>query len=99
MALERTPDPCMHACMHGAACTVPRCHMLQVQTLCHVLHMPHGAMVLTSCAAASAAAEFWCRYVRYLEAIGSQENAEGAVQRATLVYCKARPEMHLFAAR
>jgi pre-mRNA-processing factor 39 len=44
-------------------------------------------------------AEFWCRYVRYLEGIGSVENAEGAVQRATLVYCKKRPEMHLFAAR
>jgi hypothetical protein len=77
--------------------------MLHVQP--HRLHDPYAALchvadgVRFTAAAAAAAAEFWCRYVRCLEALGSHENAEGAVQRATLVYCKARPEMHLFAAR
>lgn len=44
------------------------------------------------------AAEFWQRYVRWLEA-NSPEAAEGALQRAVLLHCKRRAELLLFAAR
>lgn len=42
-------------------------------------------------------AEFWVRYVRYLESF-DQPASKAALERAILVYCKRRPEMHLFAA-
>ncbi|CAD7699800.1 unnamed protein product [Ostreobium quekettii] len=41
--------------------------------------------------------EFWKRYVRYLEA-NDLKLARGALQRATLVYCKRKADMHLFSA-
>lgn len=43
-------------------------------------------------------AEFWMRYVLWLEA-NSSDTALSALQRATLVYCKRKPEMHVFSAR
>lgn len=43
--------------------------------------------------------EFWERYVRFLQSKGMKEEATGALQRATTVYCRTRPEIHVFAAR
>ena len=42
--------------------------------------------------------EFWQRYVRYLEARGDEAGAKAALDRGVLVFCKRRPEMHMFAA-
>lgn len=44
-------------------------------------------------------AEFWERYVRWLESGGRLEEADHALARGVGVFCKAHPEMHLFAAR
>eukprot|EP00967_Tisochrysis_lutea_P058527 scaffold74463_cov25-Tisochrysis_lutea.AAC.1 len=44
-------------------------------------------------------AEFWERYVRWLEGKGMEAEARGALQRQVEVFCKTRPEAHLFAAR
>ncbi len=44
-------------------------------------------------------AEFWERYVRWLEGKGMEAEARGALQREVETSCKTRPEAHLFAAR
>ena len=46
----------------------------------------------------SGAAEYWERYVRYLETSQDVPGARAALQRATLVHCKAQAEVHLFSA-
>ncbi|PIN14708.1 mRNA processing protein [Handroanthus impetiginosus] len=43
--------------------------------------------------------EYWIRYVLCMEASGSMELAENALARATQVFVKRQPEIHLFAAR
>ncbi|CAA7390579.1 unnamed protein product [Spirodela intermedia] len=43
--------------------------------------------------------EYWTRYVLCMEASGSLELANNALARATQVFVKKRPEIHLFAAR
>ncbi|XP_031482561.1 pre-mRNA-processing factor 39-1 isoform X1 [Nymphaea colorata] len=43
--------------------------------------------------------EFWIRYVLCMEANGSMELAINALARATQVFVKRQPEIHLFAAR
>ncbi|XP_074575508.1 pre-mRNA-processing factor 39-1-like isoform X3 [Curcuma longa] len=43
--------------------------------------------------------EFWIRYVLCMEASGSMELAYNALARATQVFVKKQPEIHLFAAR
>ncbi|XP_071919102.1 pre-mRNA-processing factor 39-1 isoform X3 [Coffea arabica] len=43
--------------------------------------------------------EYWIRYVRCMEASGSMDLAENALARATQVFVKRQPEIHLFAAR
>ncbi|KAL4588018.1 hypothetical protein LXL04_000896 [Taraxacum kok-saghyz] len=43
--------------------------------------------------------EFWMRYVSCMEASGSMDLAENALARATQVFVKRQPEIHLFAAR
>ncbi|KAG1361886.1 pre-mRNA-processing factor 39 [Cocos nucifera] len=43
--------------------------------------------------------EFWIRYVLCMEASGSMELANNALARATRVFVKKQPEIHLFAAR
>ncbi|XP_078427792.1 tetratricopeptide repeat (TPR)-like superfamily protein isoform X2 [Wolffia australiana] len=43
--------------------------------------------------------EFWIRYMLCMEASGSLELANNALARATQVFVKKRPEIHIFAAR
>ncbi|XP_073318022.1 pre-mRNA-processing factor 39-1-like isoform X3 [Primulina huaijiensis] len=43
--------------------------------------------------------EYWIRYVLCMEASGSMELADNALARATQVFVKRQPEIHLFAAR
>ncbi|KAL1834866.1 hypothetical protein ACET3Z_004517 [Daucus carota] len=43
--------------------------------------------------------EYWIRYILRMEARGSTDLAENALARATQVFVKRRPEIHLFAAR
>lgn len=43
--------------------------------------------------------EYWIRYVLCMEASGSMELAINALTRATQVFVKKQPEIHLFAAR
>nr|AEF01213.1 PRP39 [x Doritaenopsis hybrid cultivar] len=43
--------------------------------------------------------EYWIRYVLCMEASGSMELAINALARATQVFVKKQPEIHLFAAR
>lgn len=43
-------------------------------------------------------ADFWARYVRFLEGQDAAA-AERALKRATGLFCQQRPEMHLFAAQ
>ncbi|KAL8055272.1 hypothetical protein ABFS82_04G045800 [Erythranthe guttata] len=43
--------------------------------------------------------EYWIRYVLCMETSGSMEVAENALARATQVFIKRQPEIHLFAAR
>ncbi|KAI3943912.1 hypothetical protein MKW92_025835 [Papaver armeniacum] len=43
--------------------------------------------------------EFWIRYVLSMEAKGSMDLANNALARATQVFVKRQPEIHLFAAR
>ncbi|XP_074334416.1 pre-mRNA-processing factor 39-1 isoform X2 [Apium graveolens] len=43
--------------------------------------------------------EYWIRYILDMEARGSIDLAENALARATQVFVKRRPEIHLFAAR
>ncbi|XP_042026840.1 pre-mRNA-processing factor 39-like isoform X2 [Salvia splendens] len=43
--------------------------------------------------------EFWIRYVLCMEASGSMELVENALARATQVFVKRQPEIHLFAAQ
>ncbi|GFP82959.1 pre-mRNA-processing factor 39 [Phtheirospermum japonicum] len=43
--------------------------------------------------------EYWIRYVLCMEASGSVELAENALARATQVFVKRQPEIHIFAAR
>ncbi|XP_073063574.1 pre-mRNA-processing factor 39-1-like isoform X6 [Primulina eburnea] len=42
---------------------------------------------------------YWIRYVLCMEAIGSMELSDNALARATQVFVKRQPEIHLFAAR
>ena len=42
-------------------------------------------------------AEFWERYVRWLEGQSCIPEANGALQRATITFCRSRPEIHMFA--
>ncbi|KAJ8443970.1 hypothetical protein Cgig2_020816 [Carnegiea gigantea] len=42
--------------------------------------------------------EFWIRYILCMEASGSNELADNALARATQVFVKRQPEIHLFAA-
>ncbi|KAK3405181.1 hypothetical protein EUGRSUZ_K01429 [Eucalyptus grandis] len=42
--------------------------------------------------------EYWIRYVKCMEAHGSMDLAENALIRATQVFVKRQPEIHLFAA-
>ncbi|KAK4785958.1 hypothetical protein SAY86_002647 [Trapa natans] len=42
--------------------------------------------------------EYWIRYVKCMEAHGSMELAENALIRATQVFVKRQPEIHLFSA-
>ncbi|XP_073150895.1 pre-mRNA-processing factor 39-1-like isoform X2 [Henckelia pumila] len=44
-------------------------------------------------------AEYWIRYVLCMEARGSMELADNALARATQIFVKRQPEIHLFAAR
>ncbi len=44
-----------------------------------------------------APSEFWERYVRWLEAQGYKDEATAALHRATVIFCRGRPEIHLFA--
>lgn len=41
--------------------------------------------------------DFWKRYVRYMEK-SDVERARGILERATIVHCKAKVDLHLFAA-
>ncbi|XP_052211283.1 pre-mRNA-processing factor 39-1 isoform X2 [Diospyros lotus] len=43
--------------------------------------------------------EYWIRYVLCMEASGSMDLANNALERATQVFVKRQPEIHLFAAR
>ncbi|PIA36235.1 hypothetical protein AQUCO_03400267v1 [Aquilegia coerulea] len=43
--------------------------------------------------------EYWVRYVLCMEASGSMDLANNALTRATQVFVKRQPEIHLFAAR
>ncbi|GAB4841260.1 hypothetical protein Ancab_021992 [Ancistrocladus abbreviatus] len=43
--------------------------------------------------------EYWIRYILCMEASGSMELADNALARATQVFVKRQPEIHLFAAR
>ncbi|GMJ09042.1 hypothetical protein like AT1G04080 [Hibiscus trionum] len=43
--------------------------------------------------------EYWIRYVLCMEASGSMDLADNALLRATQVFVKRQPEIHLFAAR
>ncbi|VVA89898.1 unnamed protein product [Arabis nemorensis] len=43
--------------------------------------------------------EYWIRYVLSMEASGSMDLADNALARATQVFVKRQPEIHLFAAR
>ncbi|XP_016466924.1 pre-mRNA-processing factor 39-1 [Nicotiana tabacum] len=43
--------------------------------------------------------EFWIRYVSCMETSGSLDLADNALARATQVFVKRQPEIHLFAAR
>ncbi|GFZ20190.1 tetratricopeptide repeat (TPR)-like superfamily protein [Actinidia rufa] len=43
--------------------------------------------------------EYWIRYVLCMEASGSMDLANNALARATQVFVKRQPEIHLFAAR
>ncbi|XP_022728461.1 pre-mRNA-processing factor 39-like isoform X1 [Durio zibethinus] len=43
--------------------------------------------------------EYWIRYVLCMEASGSMDLADNALARATQVFVKRQPEIHLFAAR
>ncbi|CAN0897662.1 Pre-mRNA-processing factor 39-1 [Linum grandiflorum] len=43
--------------------------------------------------------EYWMRYVLCMEACGSMDIAENALVRATEVFVKRQPDIHLFAAR
>ncbi|KAK6239015.1 hypothetical protein QUC31_004484 [Theobroma cacao] len=43
--------------------------------------------------------EYWIRYVLCMEASGSMDLADNALVRATQVFVKRQPEIHLFAAR
>ncbi|XP_058094873.1 pre-mRNA-processing factor 39-1-like isoform X3 [Magnolia sinica] len=43
--------------------------------------------------------EYWIRYILCMEASGSMELANNALARATQVFVKRQPEIHLFAAR
>ncbi|XP_057507970.1 pre-mRNA-processing factor 39-1-like isoform X2 [Actinidia eriantha] len=43
--------------------------------------------------------EYWIRYVLCMEACGSMDLANNALARATQVFVKRQPEIHLFAAR
>ncbi|KAK4762621.1 hypothetical protein SAY86_008389 [Trapa natans] len=42
--------------------------------------------------------EYWIRYVKCMEAYGCMELAENALIRATQIFVKRQPEIHLFAA-
>ncbi len=44
-------------------------------------------------------AEFWERYVRWLDGKGMEAEADAALQRASNIFCRTRPELFLFAAR
>lgn len=43
--------------------------------------------------------EYWIRYVLCMEAVGSLDIANNALARATQVFVKRKPEIHLFAGR
>ncbi|CAK9162169.1 unnamed protein product [Ilex paraguariensis] len=43
--------------------------------------------------------EYWIRYILCMEATGSMDLADNALTRATQVFVKKSPEIHLFAAR
>ncbi|GLU07813.1 hypothetical protein SLE2022_247590 [Rubroshorea leprosula] len=43
--------------------------------------------------------EYWIRYILCMEANGSKDLADNALARATQVFVKRQPEIHLFAAR
>eukprot|EP00798_Chlamydomonas_sp_ICE-L_P021455 gene21455-28424_t len=43
--------------------------------------------------------EFWERYATWLESKGLVDIAESAVQRLTSIFCRNKPQAHLFAAR
>lgn len=43
--------------------------------------------------------EFWIRYILCMEASGSNDLVDNALARATQVFVKRQPEIHLFAAR
>ncbi|KAK4421109.1 Pre-processing factor 39 [Sesamum alatum] len=43
--------------------------------------------------------EFWMRYVEFLESKGGRELANSALDRATQIFLKNVPEIHLFSAR
>nr|XP_043609166.1 pre-mRNA-processing factor 39 isoform X2 [Erigeron canadensis] len=43
--------------------------------------------------------EYWIRYILCMEASGSMDLAENALARATQVFVKRQPEIHLFSAR
>uniref|UniRef100_A0A7N0TQA8 Pre-mRNA-processing factor 39 n=1 Tax=Kalanchoe fedtschenkoi TaxID=63787 RepID=A0A7N0TQA8_KALFE len=43
--------------------------------------------------------EYWIRYIKCMEAYGNMEIANNALARATQVFVKRQPEIHLFAAR
>lgn len=61
--------------------------------LAHVVHLYERCLV--PCASYP---EFWIRYARWAQAAGQPERGASALQRGLSVFCKRRPEMHLYAA-
>ncbi|GMH37035.1 hypothetical protein BSKO_04908 [Bryopsis sp. KO-2023] len=59
---------------------------------------PETVTVYERCLVACACyPEFWKRYVRYMEK-SDVERARGILERTTLVHCKSKADLHLFAA-
>ncbi|MBA0758055.1 hypothetical protein Gotri_021085, partial [Gossypium trilobum] len=69
---------------------------LSVPTMEYFLCISPSALCLIACANYP---EYWIRYVLCMEASGSMDLANNALVRATQVFVKRQPEIHLFAAR
>ncbi|MBA0686289.1 hypothetical protein Goari_013898, partial [Gossypium aridum] len=69
---------------------------LSVPTTEYFLCISPCALCLIACASYP---EYWIRYVLCMEASGSMDLADNALARATQLFVKRQPEIHLFAAR